>query len=250
MKSIIKAEFLKLLTVRSTYIATGLSFLFIAFMTFFVVGIRGADGASTFNPKALADVAIQTSSVAIIAAIIAVLFMAHEYRYNLITYTLSASNSRTKSLLAKILVIAAYSFFYAVVGTTLGIIMYRLGLAVSGKTLAPQDFDLLNIYGRLIFYTVGFSLVGLLFTVLFRNLALSIVMLFMLPSTLEGLLSLLLKENTKYLPFSALGQVIMPNLGNPDSVSLSPGKAALIFTIYLIVGWVITWYLFLKRDAN
>jgi hypothetical protein len=30
----------------------------------------------------------------------------------------------------------------------------------------------------------------------------------------------------------------------------SPGKAAAIFMGYLLVGWVVAWYLFLRRDAN
>lgn len=248
MKAILKSEIRKLLTVRSTYVATILAFLFIAFMALYVDGIRniGNSPAGLGTPHAFDDIVTKIANISIITSLVAILYMAHEYRYNTITYTLTASNSRTKSLLAKMLVVIAYCIFFSLVAFVIGILMLRLGLASRGATLAPQEFDAFYQIGRLIFYTAGNALVSLLFVVLFRNLALSIFMLFFAPSTIEGLLGLLLKENAKYLPFTSLGQVMY----SANDAPLSPGKAMMIFSIYLAAGWIITWYLFLRRDAN
>jgi hypothetical protein len=65
----------------------------------------------------------------------------------------------------------------------------------------------------------------------------------------EPLIALLLKTNQVYLPFIALQQVTRLE-GNSMSHLLSHSKAALVTVIYIVVGWIVAWYLFLKRDAN
>ena len=97
---------------------------------------------------------------------------------------------------------------------------------------------------------------GLLLAALVRNLVGAIVILLVVPNTIEGLLSLLLKHNSVYMPFTALQQVVQsPVLANvpkrlADTGYLSPVKGALVFLCYLVAGWVVTWYLFLRRDAT
>ena len=61
------------------------------------------------------------------------------------------------------------------------------------------------------------------------------------------------------MPFMALSQVIQqPVLSGAHAVNaessadgtLSAPKGALVFLAYIVGGWLITWYLFLRRDAN
>jgi len=71
----------------------------------------------------------------------------------------------------------------------------------------------------------------------------------------EPLFFLLLKQNVKYLPFSALQQVIAPTVPVGTAVAdvnshLSPLHAILLFGAYMLGGWTIAWVLFLRRDAN
>ncbi len=252
MTSTIKAEFQKLLTVRSTYITSGIAFLFIIFMAFYIEGYLGL-GDSAAGANALKNIVLNTAGPAAqITSIIATLFMAHEYRYNIISYTLTAANSRTKVLLAKILTITTYAVVFSLACALIGIITYYAGLALRGAELQAQSFDVINIFARTVFYSVGYALVALLFTVLLRNVVLPIVIVFMAPATLEPLIGLVLKDNAAYLPFSALQKVVLVNAEHNPFVrgNLSPGKAALVFSAYLIVGWFITWMLFLRRDAN
>jgi hypothetical protein len=74
------------------------------------------------------------------------------------------------------------------------------------------------------------------------------------------LLSLLLKQHSVYMPFMALQQVIQgPTIKNAAPAhpmqdsglgTLSAHKGALVYLIYLAAGWLIAWYLFLRRDAT
>ena len=77
----------------------------------------------------------------------------------------------------------------------------------------------------------------------------AIAAFFLIPALGEQLLSLLLKDNRIYLPFTALTQVTMPESAGVQN-ALSPGKAAFVVVLYIVVGWLVAWYLFLRRDAN
>src|SRR5688572_10055179 len=103
MIAALRAEFRKLLTVRSTYIASLLGLLFIAFMTFYIEGIRGSEerlGTSNYLESMLVNA---PPVVAQIGLFVTAMLIIHEYRFNTIGYTLSANSSRTKVLLSKML---------------------------------------------------------------------------------------------------------------------------------------------------
>jgi hypothetical protein len=87
-----------------------------------------------------------------------------------------------------------------------------------------------------------------------RNMQASVAVLFIVPNTLEQLLGLVVKHPDKWLPFTALAQMVEPPVrlgphgGTPNLVS--PLRGGVTFLIYLAIGWLITWYLFLRRDAS
>ena len=252
MNQTLKAEFRKLLTVRSTYVITGLLTAFIIFITFYVIGWRMTP-ADMNNPGQLVSDVTGALGLTVFGAIVAVLLMTHEYRYNTIMYTLTSSNSRSKVLLSKFIVASAYALFLAALIAILAPLMTSLGVHLHGHTLVPQTIHYWNLIWRSLFYGWGYGMAGLLLALLTRNQIASIVALFVVPGLAEQLLGLLLKHNTVYLPFSALSQVINygTNNGRMDTSSnLSPAKAAGVYAIYLVVGWIISWYLFLRRDAT
>lgn len=240
MIPLIKAEYRKLLTIRSTYILLGVAALLTGFVSFWVMGIKGDHGSTSL----LMDAAgVSATIVPTFLAIIAVLHITHEYRYNTIMYTLTASNSRSKILTAKLAVLLAFGALATLSFMLFAVLAAWLGIVVSGDTLATQYFYVWDIVWKALFYGLAWVAIGLLFGVLFRHVVGAIVALF-IPSTIEGLLSMLLKENSKYMPFTALEQV------HTSGGSMSPGRSALLFSAYLLVVWAIGWYLFLKRDAN
>jgi ABC-type transport system involved in multi-copper enzyme maturation permease subunit len=253
MMQALRAEFSKLFTVRSTYIISALVMLLISFLSFWAMGYAYKDQLDNlaWQKGILQNVAPITS---IFAVIVAILLMAHEYRYNTVIYTLTFTNSRSRVLVAKMITIFIYVFGILLINIGLFMLLSRFGLSLGGNPLPPQQLSL-DIFVKALFYAEGFALAGLLFATLIRNLIFAIVFMFIAPNTIEGLITLVLKQKAIYLPFSSLSQVIavpgqVVDSGPFQIGRLSPAKGAAVFILYLIIGWIITWYLFLKRDAN
>jgi ABC-2 type transport system permease protein len=252
MMAALKAEFRKLLSIRSTYFILLFVVVLAIFFGFYVSGWK-LDRAGLLNPNAFAnDVTDAISFVSIFAALIAVLLMTHEYRYNTIMYTLTSSNSRSKVLLAKILVISTFSVVFTLCIGVLSPLLSYLGIHAHHLKLVPQTLHYGNLIWRSLFYGWGYAMAGLVIATLIRSQVGAIVTLLIVPTTVESLLGLLLKHNTVYLPFSSLNQVIGSgsSMRDPNGGHLSPGKAAAVYCIYLVVGWIVAWTLFLRRDAN
>ncbi len=253
MKTALKAEFRKLFTVRSTYFISLIILLFVVFMSFYIEGFRQLNGVGPhkFSTVLLGSVGF----VSQLGTIICILLIAHEYRYNTISYTLTYSNSRLKTLLAKIAASISFLTVLAAVCGSLAIGLTYLGLRLKGAAIPDQDFNVLQLFGRSIFYCVAYGLTGLLLAALFRNIVASIILLFIGIDTIETLAGLLLKENAVYLPFRALQQIVITPSNQeqiPDFIrgSMSIGKAMIVYSAYLLVGWIVATILFVRRDAN
>jgi len=245
MMATIKAEFRKLITVRTTY---GLILLGLAIngLFSFLASYKGA-ATSLMDPHFIAgNVSTGMSMSAFAAGIIAVLLLANEYRHNTIMYTLTASNSRSKVLAAKILVTLLFAVVFTAFMTAASFLITKIGLHFNHHALMAQTIPYAELWWRILFFGCGYALIGLLFVTLMRNQIISIIGLFVIPATVEGVLSLLLKHNSIYLPFSALGETLSP----PSNGEITAARAALVFLIYMVVGWIVAWTLFVKRDAN
>lgn len=247
MKDTLKAEFRKLYTVRSTYLITFLVVAFVGFIGFYAEGWR-------FKPAELAVSGQLTNAIfgglnlSIFGAIIAILMMTHEYRYNTIMYTLTGSNSRSKVLFSKLIAVLSYALVLTALIAILSPIVTDLGVRAHGHHLVPQTLNYFNIVWRCLFYGLGYGALGLVLATIIRSQIGAIVSLFVIPSVIEPLLSQLLGKSDVYLPFTSLGEVI----GNTTihDHSIPANRAALTFGIYLIIGWLVAWILFLRRDAN
>jgi len=245
MLNTIKAEFRKLYTIRSTYFVSALGLVLMGFVSFYVEGFRGE--ASLLQPDKIQNLMLSSANLlSLFAAIVAVLLIAHEYRYNTIMYTLTSSNSRTKVLAAKLIAILTHAVGYTVIGVALSVLLMYIGMSFKDMSLyATQTIAWGDVIWRSLFMVLSYGALGLLLGLLFRNVVGAFITLFMMPATVEPLLGLLLKENVKYLPFHASDQVI-----NATSNGLSHGTAALVFGGYLAVGYLVALILLLKRDAN
>lgn len=124
---------------------------------------------------------------------------------------------------------------------------YRIGLSLRDITLADQDLLVGSMIGKLAFYFAGYALLSTLIAVVTRSVVTSISVVFVFPAMIEPLLGLLLKDNAKYLPFTSLDSVMG---ATPMQNPLSTGHAVGVSAIYLLVGFVVTWLLFTRRDAN
>jgi len=249
MISTFKSEFRKLLTVRSTYILIIFSVLITILFAFYFEGYKGNTGsaASTLSPLALKEILTSGGGMGVMfASIIAILFMAHEYRYNMITYTLTANANRSKVLLTKLVTISIFGALYGLFIVLFALGSYMAGLSLRDAELPTQQFDLLPELARITYYYVGYALIGVIFAAITRNVVGAIATLFVLSITIEPLLTLLLKDNAKYLPITALDSTVGATFS--QSV-LSPGMAIVVSAGYLAFGVAVAWLLFLRRDA-
>lgn len=255
MLAAIKSEFRKLLSTRSTYILTILGIVLVGgLLCFYAQGFRAADGRLQ-NAHNLESVALlSVTIVATITGVVALLLITHEYRYNTIMYTLTSSNGRTKSLIAKGVVIAIYTMAVGGFIIIVGPLLTKLGVAAQGKELVPQTIDYWSIAWRSLFYSLGNGMAAFIMAFIIRNQIGAIVTYFIAAGTIEELLTLVLKDNAKFLPFRALNEVVnfSSQMGIPveQAGRLTVNENALLFTAYMLVGLLVTWIVFIKRDAN
>lgn len=253
MRSALKAEFTKLLTVRSTYILTLIVLVIMAAIPFYV-GIHD-------TPLKLHDPTLMQSAIfgalrfaGLITAIISILLLAHEYRYNTINFSFTLNRSRTSVLASKAVVMTVYSVIIGLVTVGIVVAFLHLGASLHGQHIGPQHYSVLSASNgpwpglllQSVFYTWGLAIAGLIITALLRNLVASIAFIFIFP-TLEDLVTLISKTVVNYLPFTDLGAVLKMV---PAEAGFGPGKSMIIFLIYLAVFAVLAWRLILKRDAN
>jgi ABC-type transport system involved in multi-copper enzyme maturation permease subunit len=254
----LKSEFRKLFTVRSTYILMALALAYMILFDFYVVGWKS--GAHTMivgglhNPQFLMIGVTRAGGIVapvLFSSIIAVLLMAHEYRYSTIMYTLTSSNSRSKTLLAKIITVTTFSVIFSVLLMVLAPLLVLLGIHTHHLKLANQVFFYREFFLRVLFYGWAYPMIGVVLAIFFRNIIASVLALFLLPVTIEPLIALLLNNNQQqYLPFTALVGVLNNGLINLGPGTISSARSAVTVMVYLIIAWIVAWYIFLKRDAG
>jgi ABC-type transport system involved in multi-copper enzyme maturation permease subunit len=243
----IKAEFRKLFSVRSTYILSGVAFALLALVAFYFEGYH-LHGASLQDPNLMVEAVTGAldSPILIFGSICGILLITHEYRYNTILYTLTSSNSRTKILLAKVITMTIFGLVFTALVTVLSPLLGYLGIHMHGNTLIAQHIPYASLIWRSLVYGWGSFMLALLLGVLIRSQVGTFVALFVLP-TIEITLTQLLKSKISvYFPFSSSSEIIE----KPAFGTITYGRAALVFMAYLIVGWIVAWFLFLRRDAN
>jgi len=252
MLASLKSELRKIWTVRSTYFILIFAVLLIGLFAFWSEGIKaGSNSVAVTDSHKLANLfAASIANLALFGALVGILSFTHEYRYNTIMYTLTNNKSRTRSWFAKLLAVTMFSLLFTVFVSLLAVGAMYLGLAFKGLTLVHQIFPL-SLLWRVVFVGWGFSMFGFILAAIIRQQVGAMAAFFLIPSLGEQLLSLLLKHHSVYLPFTALMRVTTSEPASADSrYALSPGKAALVVSAYLVGGWIISWYLFLRRDAN
>lgn len=243
MITAIKSDFLKLFTVRSTYVIISIALLLLVLTCGYVEGYK-APAEALANPRHLIDAVLvdKLPLIAVLAGVLALLQFSHEYRYNSIMYTLT-SVSRNKFLASKIIATSVFALLFSLLAALVAVAACLIGIAMAGGDLAPQSIAYADVSWRLGLYVWCYAMLGLLFVALARNQVFAAVGFFIFPATIEPLLGLLLKSKSEYLPYASIESILVTN---PNLHAPSPFVAL----IYIIVFWAVAWLLFLRRDAN
>jgi hypothetical protein len=247
MTALIKAEFRKLFSLRSTYLVLLFAFLIEVLFAFYISGWRASEAARVDPGYLASQVFSAVNLLGLFAAIVGVLSITHEYRYNTIMYTLTSSSSRTRVVLAKFITISVFAVGFGLVFGWLSPLLAWTGMQMHGIHTVAQQLDVWNLTWRAIFGGWGVAMFASIFAMLARVQVAAIAAIFLIPGTIEPLLGLLLKQNQVYLPYSSLNIVLNTGSG---STPISLTTAVLVSLGYIIGGWVIAWALFLRRDAN
>jgi ABC-2 type transport system permease protein len=247
----LRAEFRKLFTLRSTYAIPILALAATAALAFYLAGWQ-ATPQDLHDPGFLAtQVAGPLGIVVVFATLLSILLMTHEYRYNTIAYTVMSANSRSKVLLAKIVVVTALALAFTVAVDVVSLVASYLGArVVHGHALVSQTIGAGDLLWRTLVFGWGYAIVGLLIATLIRHQVGTIVLVFLLFGPIEGILGAALGRNAMYLPFTALGNVLKSKTVNTVLLPVSPQRAALTFAADIAIGWMVAWVLFLRRDAS
>lgn len=241
----LRAEFRKLLTIRSTYLISGLALLLGAFIAFYGFGLKGPNA---FETDALQQAARNIVTIlGTFVGITAILVICHEYRYSTISYTLTISNSRMKVLFAKLATISAYAAVMAVLSLIIAVLLTALGAKVGGHELGMQTIDAGALLWRSVAYMLGSAWLGLVLGFLSRSQVFAIVMYFVLPS-IEPVIHGLLKVSSNYLPNASLNQVM--SMSAPEHGVYTSLAALGVFALYMLVAFAAASALFVRKDAS
>jgi hypothetical protein len=151
-------------------------------------------------------------------------------------------------LAAKAWVVALYAVVFAAVITVVVLVAGAIGTAARGDSIPPQTFDVVNIAWRVLFHSIAVALYAFLIAVFVRSVVAAMAMVFVVINIIESLLSLLLKVNYQYLPFTAVNSVVSSGDGYQEL--LEPAKAAWVTVVWLVALGALALIAFIRRDAN
>lgn len=246
----IKAEFLKLLTVRSTYFTVLAALAIVILFAGFGGGYR-IDTQNLHNPATLASESANAILFGgIILALVGLLLFAHEYRYNTILYTLTSSNSRAKSLLAKLVAVTIFAIIVSAALAIFSPFCTIIGIHIANKHLISQTFPVWPVLWRCVFVGWGYAMYAFILTAIIRSQVGSIVTFLLIPLIGEHLIMSIFKNSGKYLPFNNLQSAVNSLLPGGDTTSISMKHSVTVTCLYIAVGLLISFILFVRRDAN
>lgn len=249
MISSLNAELKKLLTVRSTYLIVLIALLIAALFAGYGDGFK-ADLGRLQSPGYL----VSESSNAvlfdgIILALAGLLLLAHEYRYNTILYTITSSNSRIKTLLAKTVVVSMYALVVTAVLTFFSPLCAIVGTHLAHKDMAAQIYPAWTVLGKCLFVGWGYAMFGFILTAIIRSQVGSIVTFLLIPLIGEHIIGAIFSSSIKYLPFTSLQSVVDTEMPKVSS-SISLTHNVVTSCVYVGVGLLVSFILFARRDAN
>ncbi|HSX30331.1 MAG TPA: ABC transporter permease [Candidatus Saccharimonadales bacterium] len=244
MLAALKAELRKLFSVRSTYVILGICLALEIFFAFYATAYHASPMDARDHGLLAGEVTDAVNFLTKLLAIVGILLVTHEYRYNTIVYSLTSSKKRLRVLASKFAVISMFTVLFTAFFGMLSPLLAKLGFAAHHVALSSQTFDIWGLLWRAVMYGWGIAMLGLVFAFIIRIQVGALAALFLIPGTVEQLLGLLLKKNQVYLPFSSLEAVL-----NKNDV-LSYGHAALVALGYIVLGFVVSAWLFNRRDAN
>lgn len=240
-----RAELRKIWSVRSTYmLMLFLLALPVGLMGFWIFGYKDAEHANQSVEVLKTTIMATVGLGGILLSFIPLLSVTQEYRYNTVLYTLTSTNRRAKVFFAKWLASVFVAVLLGAIMVAAVVAAFYVGQNLHHVSTLAQTMPDASFMFRMLASIVGAASFGFIIAILLRSQVASIAVVLILPTTIETLLTLLLKDNTKYLPYTALG-----NLTNlPGAVAYS--TSLLVVGGYVVALGAVALVGFVRRDAN
>jgi ABC-2 type transport system permease protein len=244
--NLLRSEWAKLRSVRSTYWSVGL-------VVVAIVGYGAINSASHTSPQGAGFDPISTALTGVLfaqlaIAVLGVLAITSEYSTGMIRSTFAAAPQRHAVIGAKMGVVGTIGFL---AGAASGLIAFLAGQAILGSNgvSLTSPGALRSIVGVGLYLGLLGVLAVALGTVIRSStgaIAAVVAVLLLLPAVLLALPVSLRDSVIKFMPGNA-GQAIFAT--SKDASSLSPWAGLAVFTVYVAVAIAISLILVRRRDA-
>jgi ABC-2 type transport system permease protein len=230
MTNLLRAEWIKFRSVRSTWVLTGVA----VGLAMVIAGI--AAGADDGRHRTVETLAVSSTFVFILLLVMGIQFIGQEYRFGTIRATFTAVPNRT-------MVVAAKTIFGVVVGAVAALVAFAGSFVVASIVLAGEDRSI-PLDSRFVETLTAYVVVAALSVALgigvgavTRNPAVGIAILLIEMLLLESLVAVFVSEDiSSVLPFNAAFSAIP---GLETSTSLSPWGVALTVYAAWAVGFLL-----------
>lgn len=259
---LLRAEAIKLWTIRSTYWCFGLSLIGIlgfALLTSLAMSAQinsASNGVSVSELVGTSDVAVvaaffAASGVALVQLILVVqgsLLIGGEYATGMIRSTMSADPKRWRALIAKATVLSGFAFALSL---SILIISYFLSSVIFSTVDLQTDLwhgeSWRMIFGGALFLGL-ISIFAVMVSAITRNSAggigLSMALLLVVPPILSVIPGEIFKDISKFFPGAGV-TIALPQ----DLAEFSPWQDLLITVVWVVVISVIALFAIKKRDV-
>jgi ABC-2 type transport system permease protein len=203
MHSLIRAEALKLRTVRGPWLVLGVGPLLV------IAGISGlvVSGGDLHDPATQAKAVAHVGLTAIFALAFGILAVAGEYRHRTITDTYLSTPARGRVTGAKLLVYSLCAALGAVVSALVAVGVTAAWWSAKGDSFAWGDTGTWAAIGGGIAWNAAFAAMGVGLGALIRNLTAAIAAALAWIALIEGIVGQLIGNLARWLPFYA-GQAL------------------------------------------
>jgi ABC-2 type transport system permease protein len=249
MMNQVRSEWIKLRTVRSTWIllfvTVGISLLVGGLVGFVRRNdtLDGGDTASSLMSGFFLSM--------FIIGVSAVLLVSSEFRTGTIRPTLAAQPNRVKIFAAKVIVVVLSSLAVSVVMSALALGVGRLVLGVGESLVTFNGSDWASVAGAIVFFVL-FALWGVGLAFIIRHSAGAICALILWPLVGEGILMNIItglldkRWIMKFMPYTAGSHLFTdPN----DELGLSRVTGGLYFSAFVAASLALGLWMFRRRDA-
>jgi len=253
LHNVIRSEFAKFFTVRSTYWLLASAIVFTigiaAALAIFIPGALSAEDVAQVDPTRLSQGGIHLSQICF--GVLGALVVTSEYSTGAIRTTLAAVPQRRRLLVAKVIVFTTTTFLLGTASSFIAFLTFQTFLTGDELSATLSDPGVLRaVFGGGLYVTV-LGLLGLGLGATIRASTGAIATLFgvlFVPPLLIGLLPPTWQNTVRpYVPMEAGSQIFIAD--NNDPSSLDPGVGFVVFVLYAAIALTMGLILIRRRDA-